>query len=337
MLSLEILTVIVMMSAQTQTPTSQSQQISSSTPITPPLLGIKAAETEEAKEIAELHQLLALDPNDLGNMDLARMNLLCAQGLPGAEGLEIEQELAVLDRWAASVKFETDRDIHKFHADPSQFNNSEGYYRILMLVTVLQQDFGVQYNLDRVFQPDFTDCRDVFLHGLTQASTGEHAGGTCVSMPVVYVAVARRLGYPVKLVTTKSHVFARWEDEKDRFNIEATNQGLNSYPDEHYKTFPETLTEKELASGTYLRSLTPAQELSMFMAARGYVLDDTGHKYEATVAYAYAHMLDPVSVDSFDNLGRSVLRRIPDYPAVRERPGVFRTGVRRVTETSDQP
>ncbi len=34
-------------------------------------------------------------------------------------------------------------------------------------------------------------------------------GGTCVSMPVLYTAVARRLGYPVKLVLAKGHAFCR--------------------------------------------------------------------------------------------------------------------------------
>lgn len=320
-----LLTVIVMMSTENQT---SNQLVTSPVALTPPTAGIEAAETKEAKAIGELHELLTLDPEKLGDIDIARMNLLCAQGLPGAEGMDIKQELAVLDKWAAMVKFETDRDIHKFYADPGNFENSEGYYRILMLITVLQQDFEVRYNPDRIFSPDFTDCRDAFVNGLTQASTGEHAGGTCVSMPVVYVAVARRLGYPVKLATTREHVFARWEDEKDRFNIEATGQGLNTYSDDHYRTWPSTLTPKERASGAYLRSLTPAQELGLFMAARGYVLDDTDRKHEATVAYAYAHMLDPVSIDSFDNLGRSVLKRLPEYPAVQERSRLGTTGRR---------
>jgi hypothetical protein len=53
----------------------------------------------------------------------------------------------------------------------------------------------------------------LFLHGLTQGR-----GGTCLSMPVAYVAVGRRLGYPLKLVTAKGHLFARWEslDGKER-------------------------------------------------------------------------------------------------------------------------
>ncbi len=34
-----------------------------------------------------------------------------------------------------------------------------------MLITVLQQDFEVRYNPERIYQPDFTDSRDVFCMG----------------------------------------------------------------------------------------------------------------------------------------------------------------------------
>lgn len=313
---------------------------SSTPPYELPEIAVKADETEEARSIDTLPELLAQDEATLPGMDLARMNLLCAQGLPGAEGMDIEAELAVLDRWAASVKFETERAMPKFYANPELYEHSEGYFRILMLITVLQQDFEVRYNPDRIYSPDFTDCRDVFLHGLTQASTGEHAGGTCVSMPVAYVAVARRLGYPVTLVTTKEHVFARWDGPNERFNIEGSGQGLITHDDDYYTTWPSELSPAERASGAYLRSLTPAQELGLFMSARGYVLEDTGSKREATVAYAYAHMLDPKSIDNFDNLGRSVVRRLPEYPAVQQRPGTLRIGVRsqpNAAETESSP
>ncbi len=283
-------------------------------------------QSNKGSGITELHALLALPPDELSGVDIARMNLLCAQRLSGSDGLDIDAELAVLDRWAGVVRLDLARNIHQYHTNPADFNHSLGYFKILSMITVLQQDFGVRYNPDRIYQPDFTDSRDVFMHGLTRATSGKgHAGGTCVSMPVLYVAVARRLGYPVKLVTTREHVFARWEDETERFNIEATSRGLNVFSDDHYKTWPHKLTEAELASESYLRSLGPAEELGLFMAARGYVLEDTGRAGEAGVAYAHAHRLDPKSLDNYDNLGRLILRKLADYPALRGRPGLPRT------------
>ena len=229
------------------------------------------------------------------HLDVAPLNLHCAKELPGAESLNVEQAQTIIESMATRVANETGKYLSKFKANAADFNNSEGYFRILTLVTVLQQDFGVHYNPERIRSPNFADSRDLFLHGLL---TGKREG-TCVSMPVLYVAVGRRLGYPLKLVTTKGHLFARWEgrrterltsptplpkgaerDEKipevgayERFNIEATGQGLSCFPDEYYHAWPEPLTPKEIASGQYLNSLTPKEELAVFLSARGNWVD----------------------------------------------------------------
>jgi len=158
-----------------------------------------------------------------------------------------------------------------------------------MLVTVLQQDFGVHYSKDRVREVDFTNAKDLFIHGMIDDANG----GTCVSMPVLYAAVGRRLGYSVRLVLAKGHVFCRWDAPDDRVNIEATNQGVNSFDDAYYKTWPQAMTAAEAASGRYLRSLTAAEELAVFVATRGHCLQDTGRLPEARLAYAQAHRIDP--------------------------------------------
>ncbi len=238
-----------------------------------------------------LGDLLAIPPEALSKVDVARMNLLCGLGLPGAENLNIAACLTRLDQWADHVRSETLRHLYQFRSNPGNYNNSEGYFRMLMLVTVLQQDFGVRYNPNRIREVDFKQSKDLFLHGLL----GDGNGGTCVSLPVLYTAVARRLGYPVRLALTNAHVFCRWDSPADRFNIEATNQGMNSFPDEYYKTWPEKLTDAQVRANRYLLSLSPAEELACFLASRGHCLLDTGHPAEALAAYAAASALDPAS------------------------------------------
>ena len=44
---------------------------------------------------------------------------------------------------------ETQRNFHRFLANPREYNHSLGYYRMMMLATVLQQDFGTHYNPER--------------------------------------------------------------------------------------------------------------------------------------------------------------------------------------------
>lgn len=163
-----------------------------------------------------LKELLVLSPADLEKCDLARMNLLCAEGLPGSEDLKIDGTLTTLDSWAKHVKSETDRNFHHFQENPKEFNNSEGYYRALLLITVVQQDFNVHYNPAHITTPDapepdntfFADSKDLFLHGLISP----RAMGTCISMPVFYVAIGQRLGYANQVNQYNQQIQARQQN-----------------------------------------------------------------------------------------------------------------------------
>jgi hypothetical protein len=255
--------------------------------------------------------LLSAGTDELAGMDIAEMNLLCASGCPGAEEIDIDKLLAKLDGWAERVATETDRNLHRFRENPGKYNNSEAYFRAMMLVTVLQQDLGVRYNPARVRDVDFKRSADLFIHGMIASDNG----GTCVSMPVLYASVGRRAGYPLKLVRAKAHVLVRWDSpDGERFNIEATNEGMNSFDDEYYKTWPQKMTPSDIASGVYLKSLTAAEELALFCATRGHCLLDNGRTREAQIAYAQAHHLAPR-----DPLGLAYLADAVG----RERQGIF--------------
>jgi len=114
-------------------------------------------------------------------------------------------------------------------------------------------------------------------------------------MPVLYIAIGRRLGYPLKLVTTKSHLFIRWESPTERFNLEATGKGMNRYGDDHFKHWPFPVTEAEIQADGYLKSLTPAEELALFLSLRGHCLREAGRMPEAIASYAEAVRLAPDS------------------------------------------
>ena len=262
-----------------------------------------------------LRPLLALTTNDLAGVDIALVNLLCAEGLPQAGGITPQEAKHTLDEWAKRVASETERNFHQFRENPAGFNNSEAYYRMLAMVTVLQQDFGVHYNAAHIQSPDFSDSRDLFLCGIL----GPKREGTCLSMPVLYVAVGRRLGYPLKLVTTKAHVFARWEsaDGKERLNLEGTNQGLNCFPDEYYLRWPVAMSEAESREGGYLKSLSAAEELAVFLSARGHCLEVNGRLAEAQLAQAQAHVLAPQSPVYLAFLAGAVRKEMPAWRQVQ--------------------
>jgi len=268
--------------------------------------------------VKSLDDLLALALDQLPGIDIAQMNLLCAEGLPGAAGLNIDKCLATLDEWATWVGHETDRHLYRFRCAPADYGHSEGYFRMLMLVTVLQQDFRVRYNPDRIGGIDFRDSRDLFIHGLLE---GPHTG-TCASMPVLYAAAGRRLGYPLRLVLTHGHVFVRWDspDGRERFNIECASRGMLSFPDEYYKTWPTPLMEGQVRKGRYLRSLGAAEELAVFVASRGHCLLDNGQTRAARIAYEQACRLEPLSPGHWCWLQKAVHRESRELPPTAESP-----------------
>lgn len=252
-----------------------------------------------------LDALLALPGDQIAGIDVARMNLECAAGLPGAEDLDIGEALRTLDEWTSRVRAETERHLYRV-SDPryaEHYRHSEAYFRAEMLLQVLQVDLGVKYNAGAAWDFSFKDSRVAFLHGMIPPpgrAAGEMRGGTCLSMPVMYVAVGRRLGYPLRLVLTDSHVFVRWDGASDpnpawreRFNIEGAGEGFSSFPDDHYRRWPKTVSPADVRSNRYLASLTPPEEFALFLAARGHCEFDNGDAVAAARSYEYAWRFDP--------------------------------------------
>lgn len=244
-----------------------------------------------------LGRLLEMEPPELAEVDIAEANLLCARGLPGSENLDVHGALKLIDYWTDQVALETRRNWHRFKDRPEEYENSELYYRIGMLVTVLQQDLGVHYNAELIDVPEnkvdekfLADPSNMFLTGVL----GEKRMGTCSSMPVLYAAIGRRLGYPLSLVSAKDHLFLRWQRSgEDAFtNIEATSQGITMHDDDYYKKW-RSITEEEIKAGICLRSFTPPQELAVFMQTRAAEMQYHKRSPEALVAYAEAARLWP--------------------------------------------
>lgn len=232
----------------------------------------------------------ALSDAELARRDIAEVNLAAAFDLPHAGQLEVRKLCAQVDQWAELVRYGTKRALRSRAARGTDREYSDSQFRMLVLVTVLQRNLGVRYNFEfSTGDYDASDSRNLFIHGLLAGH-----GGTCVTMPVLYAAVGRRLGYPLKLVFAQEHVFCRWDNPAgERFNIEATSQGFVSHSDEYYHRKPRPLSEKDLATGRFLRSLTPREELAFFLSQRGHCCLDNLHTARALKAFYCAHQLAP--------------------------------------------
>ncbi len=233
-------------------------------------------------------ELAALPEAELPKRDVAETNLACAVGMPGAERVDIPLCLRTIDEMTGRVEQETRKQMFQFLAYPERFKYSEAYFRTLVMITVLQRDCGLRYNPDKVSDKAKFFAEDMFIFGLFQGR-----GGTCATLPVVYAAVGRRLGYPIKMVSCWQHLFARWDDPlTERFNIEATNQGLLCPPDEYYRKGSYELTTLLEKQEGYLLSLTPRRELAGFLFGRGVMWWNQGYCREAVECFAWAAELD---------------------------------------------
>jgi hypothetical protein len=77
-----------------------------------------------------LSSLLALSDKQLAGVDIARLNLVCAERLPGEEPLDVEASLVALDAMAGRVQTETQRHAYRFQQNPADYEGSEGFFRI---------------------------------------------------------------------------------------------------------------------------------------------------------------------------------------------------------------
>lgn len=90
----------------------------------------------------------------------------------------------------------------------------------------------------------------------------EHRLGQCVSMPILFLILADRLGLNVGLCSAPEHMFVRYTDPGGRvINIEATSGGhptRDSFIREH---FP--MSDRAIESGLYLRTLSRRETIAL--------------------------------------------------------------------------
>ena len=129
--------------------------------------------------------------------------------------------------------------------------------------------------------------------------------GHCMSLSVIYVAIAERLQLPIFAKVVPAHVFVCYDDGQSKFNIETTAGG-HSLPDSHYSRFLPY--PKRIISGFYLRKLSKAKLLGTFLSNLGAVLKEADRNTDALDAYEKALFLSPESAEIHTNIGSLYLK-----------------------------
>lgn len=231
-------------------------------------------------------------PNErLAQLDILEVHLSTIQGLPGTGPLNIAECIRRVDEGARAAERRTNELAHLFRRRPADFKNSWALFRCMALSTALQEHFRTRMDLKlNTVEPHvlMKDVKPLGVHAVLDGDTG-----TCLTLTILYVALGRRLGYPLKLVRTHQHMFARWDEPGERFNIECTVEGFDSPEDEHYLEWPKPLTPEEVQYEGFLRSLSPREELAEFMFHRALYLTLNNRFREAVLGYIWASNLAP--------------------------------------------
>ncbi len=124
--------------------------------------------------------------------------------------------------------------------------------------------------------------------------------GTCATLPLLYLGVAQRLGYPIFPVTAPGHFFLRYVSPSVVYNIEATNMGT-AYTDQFYAE-DFSLSEKTIHMGSYLRTLSYREFTAQLLANAAETYKDKGGFDKAISYNEKALEIDPHCVECHSNL-----------------------------------
>ncbi|MEO5670689.1 MAG: transglutaminase family protein [Ramlibacter sp.] len=170
-------------------------------------------------------------------------------------------------------------------------NDPESIIRALN--TYYHKSYGVRYDKS----PDGRNKREnYFMHHILD--TGE---GQCLTIPMLYMAVAQRLGQPVFAVSAPEHYFLRFADPRlKEQNIELTGEaGYSS--DEEY-AFNLNVSPKAIQSGAYLRTLNRRQFLGVLLMQNAIAFAERGDVDRAIRYLEKAAEIDPKDVYFTKNL-----------------------------------
>ncbi len=150
--------------------------------------------------------------------------------------------------------------------------------------------------------PNAKDPNDLFLHTVL-----DRKRGYCLSLSILYLSLAERIGLRVYGVVVPGHFFVRYDSgSRVRFNIETTDNGSNP-PDQHYIT--KFNMPQNYANTIYLRNLTKRQTLGCFFNNLGSVYADVGNLNMSMQALERAVLINPTLPESRTNLAGVYMRQ----------------------------
>jgi hypothetical protein len=218
------------------------------------------------------------------------------------------------------VREYTEANLPRWREHPEQFSlRTEAYFRVRCMADVFAQRLGLRFHPETFDLGLYPRIGDTFLFGLTATRSF-----TYETAAVLFAAVGRRLGYPIRLATAtwrsgNLHVFARWDERGgERLNLTLDHAGLRCPPTDFYRDSTDFLLRPgEEQSSRLLRSMTAREELALFLVQRGRYWRTFGRRREGVEAFAWASALHPENVAWSQALTRSIVAWHADLERLR--------------------
>lgn len=220
-----------------------------------------------------IEEILKLSENEI-NVGIA--SLVLAKGF--YPNLNVQFFLQTFDYLA---------DKYKFHF--GKYSNPED--RIRALNTYLYKPGFWNDSITFTYDKDdlqVTKLDNKFINGYIA-----NKKGSCITMPMLYVILGERLGFPIYPVRSAKHFFVRYipdkSNKKFQQNIETTNGG-GYISDNQYKE-DVLIPEDAIKNGVYLRTLSKKEYISslLLINANEYIkqreIEKAKHYFQLAIEY----------------------------------------------------
>jgi regulator of sirC expression with transglutaminase-like and TPR domain len=117
------------------------------------------------------------------------------------------------------------------------------------------------WNYGRAFAYDQTDPLGKNSHNKLLSTYIRKRLGNCVSMPILLLIIADRIGLNVSLATAPLHVFVRYiSSNGEEVNLEATSGGHVTRVEWYRENLP--MTDEAISEGAYMRTLSRRESVA---------------------------------------------------------------------------
>lgn len=168
------------------------------------------------------------------------------------------------------------------------------------LNTYYYKGWGVRYDKSPAAR---TKRRNWFVHHILDAKEGN-----CVTIPMLYMAFAQRLGYPVYGVEAPEHMFVRFVHPQLKMqNIELSSEA-GAATDAHY-AYTLNISDKAIRNGVYLRTLTRRDYLAILIMQNALAISEQGDEDRSIRYLEYGTFVDPRNALFLKNLSAAWVRK----------------------------